>query len=197
MPGALGGRLRVWHGEVSERWIAGVGILLAALGNLDALINWAGLSDRFGVGQFFARIDWRVWIVLWLLFTLVTVLEALFHAASAREAAAKQLEEKQHNQQLSDKMSDHHEWGVHELLNKPPTTPEEIEAWRKKEKGWVESTLREMRSHNCSKQEKRHVQTLGLFPQYQLHPDPQVSLLLSMTAIRLQRIADIASKYGE
>ena len=54
-----------------------------------------------------------------------------------------------------------------------------------------------MREHGCSKQQIRHVHTLGIIQIIPLHPQPLVSHQLSMLATRLTRIADIAREYGE
>lgn len=194
---ALNDRLGAWHRELSKRWLAGIAVLFGFTANLDTVLGWFNLSES-GVASFIGRVDWRTWVVLWLCFSMIVVLEALFAAASERDSARGALEGRKRSQEFSDRMSDHHEHGIHELLNKPPgPRAQDFEEWRLREKDWNESILKDMRAHHCSTQEIRHVQTLGLFPMFNLHPDPKISLLLTMVVTRCQRIADIAAKYGE
>ena len=83
------------------------------------------------------------------------------------------------------------------MLNKKPQTPAEFDAWLKAEDEWLKSVLTIMREHGCTKQQIRHVHTLGIIQMIPLHPEPLVSHQLSMLATRLTRIADIARQYGE
>jgi hypothetical protein len=145
------------------------------------------------------------WLFLFLLSALVHAPFAFYrrHRRHIEKQMARvsrlkaELFRKRRNQDLSDKMSDHHEYAVHELLAKAPNTPLELEAWITKEKKWRESCLNDMRRFNCSTQEKRHVQTLGLVPMVMQHEVRAIEHQLSMLVTRMARIADIASKYGE
>ena len=67
----------------------------------------------------------------------------------------------------------------------------------KLEDEWLKSVLSIMREHGCTKQQIRHVHTLGIIQMIPLHKEPLISHQLSMLATRLTRIADIAWQYGE
>lgn len=144
-----------------------------------------------------SRVSTRTWWEVWLLMTGAVLMEALYRVAVARDAARGELEKNRRNQALSDLLSDKHEYGVHELLNKQPQTTEEFEAWLKAEDEWLKSVLAIMREHGCTTQQIRHVHTLGIIQMIPLHKEPLVSHQLSMLATRLTRIADIARQYGE
>jgi len=101
------------------------------------------------------------------------------------------------NQELSDLLSDMHEYGVHELLNKPPTNFLELPEWSKKEAEFTAKALKIMKDYGCTKQEIRHVHTIGLVQMLPLSENPGIAHQLSMLVTRLGRIADIAGKYGE
>ena len=174
-----------------------VSAAFAILANFDTLVSWTGLGDVFGVRTLISRVSTRTWWELWLLVTVGVLLEALYRVAGSRDAAKADLERNRRNQALSDLLSDKHEYGIHELLNKQPQTPAELEAWLKAEDEWLRSVLAIMREHGCTKQQIRHVHTLGIIQMIPLHPELRVSHQLSMLVTRLTRIADIAREYGE
>jgi hypothetical protein len=190
-------RFKVWWQDALRPWWLFVSAAFALLANLDTLVGWTGLGDVFGVRALISRVSTRTWWDLWLAVTTGIVLEALYRVARSRDAAKAELEKNRRNQGLSDLLSDKHEYGVHELLNEQPKTPAEFEAWLKAEDEWLKSVLAIMREHGCTKQQIRHVHTLGIIQMIPLHPEPKVSHQLSMLATRLTRIADIAREYGE
>ena len=190
-------RFAVWWQDALRRWWLGVSAAFAILANLDTLVSWTGFGDVWGVRALISRITTRTWWELWLVFTLGVVLESLYRVARSRDVARADLERNRRHQALSDLLSDKHEYGVHELLNKHPQTTEEFQAWLKAEDEWLKSVLSIMREHGCTKQQIRHVHTLGIIQMIPLHKEPLVSHQLSMLATRLTRIADIARQYGE
>lgn len=185
-----------WHDALRPWWLVASGVF-AILANLDTLVSWTGFGDVWGVRALISGVTTRTWWELWLLVTLGVVLESLYRVALSRDAARADLERNRRNQALSDLLSDKHEYGVHELLNKQPQTQTEFEAWLKAEDEWLKSVLSIMREHGCTKQQIRHVHTLGIIQMIPLHKEPLVSHQLSMLATRLTRIADIARQYGE
>jgi hypothetical protein len=118
----------------------------------------------------------------------------VYHLAVDRDGLKARLEKDTSNQDLSDVLSDKHEYGIHELLNKPPTTQPEFDAWLEKEVAFTQSVLQIMDQYHCSKQERRHVHTLGVIQMIPLNPNPAIAHQLSMLVTRLGRIADIAGK---
>jgi hypothetical protein len=190
-------RFSVWWREALRPWWLVVSAVFAAAANLDMLATWVGLGDQFGVRALIPRLAARTWWALWLVATIIVLLESLYRVARARDAAKAELEKKRRDQVLSDLLSDKHEYGVHELLNRQPQTPETFEAWLKAESEWLKSVLAIMREHGCTTQQIRHVHTLGLIQMFPLHQEPLVAQQLSMLATRLTRIADIARQYGE
>jgi hypothetical protein len=197
MSSAVGKRLSVWWHEALKPWWLVVSALFAVTANFDTIVGWVGLSDRLGVPSLVPKLGAGAWWGLWLLTTLFVLLESLYRVASARDALQKDAEKTRRNQALSDLLSDKHEYGVHELLNKPPTNATEFETWLKAENVWLKSVLSIMREHSCTTQQIRHVHTLGVIQMIPFHQDPQVSHQLSMLVTRLTRIADIARQYGE
>ena len=190
-------RLKIWWQDALRRWWLFASAAFAILANFDTLVSWLGVGELFGVRALIAGVSARAWWELWLLFTLAVLLESLYRVARSRDDARKEVEKTRRNQALSDLLSDKHEYGVHELLNKQPTTQTEFEAWLKAEDEWLKSVLSIMRDHGCTKQQIRHVHTLGIIHMIPLHSEPLVSHQLSMLATRLTRIADIAREYGE
>ena len=194
---AIKQRFTVWWHEAIRPWWLVVSAAFAILANLDTLISWLGFGDAFGVQTLLSRVTTRTWLDLWLVVTVVVLLESLYRVALARDVARTDLERNRQNQVLSDLLSDKHEHGVHELLNKQPQNQAEFEVWLKLEDEWLKSILSIMREHGCTKQQIRHVQTLGIIQMIPLHKEPLISHQLSMLATRLTRIADIARQYGE
>ncbi len=140
----------------------------------------------------------ETWTILWLVMTVMVLLESVYQVTLMRNRYSVQLDTRKANQELSDKMSDHHGYAVHELLNKPPQSEADLDYWMTREKTWRDSVVNEMRKHGYSKQEERHVRTLGLVTTFAQSPaGPAVSHQLSMLVTRMDRIADVAGKYGE
>jgi hypothetical protein len=190
-------RAQVWWQDGVRRWWIVASAAFAILANLDTIVGWLGIEELLGVRALLSRVGARTWFELWLLFTIAVLLESVWRVARSRDAANRQLERNRRNQELSDLLSDRHEYGVHELLNKQPKTDDEFAAWLKAEDDWLKGVLAIMREHGCTKQQIRHVHTLGIIQMIPLHPEPRVSHQLSMLATRLTRIADIAREYGE
>lgn len=190
-------RARVWWRDGVRRWWIVASAAFAILANIDTLVSWLGLGELYGIRALVSTIGTRTWWEIWLVFTVVVLLEALWRVARDRDAAKAQLDTNRRNQKLSDLLSDKHEYGVHELLNKQPKTDAELEAWLKAEDQWLKSVLAIMRDYGCTKQQIRHVHTLGIIQMIPLHLEPRVSHQLSMLATRLTRISDIARAYGE
>jgi hypothetical protein len=122
---------------------------------------------------------------------------ALKREEQERVSLAHALQRRKRNQALADALTDKHEHGIHELLNKRPSTPQEFVDWLAREHAWTASVLSLMEQFGCTKQEIHHVHTLGLFNQYLIHPDPQVNQQLCMLTERLNRIGGISNKYCE
>ena len=189
--------MAVWKEAFGKRWVGVTVLVFALVSNADTVLGWLGVQSRFGVVVLSAKLSPKTWIILGLTLTIGVLLESVYRVAVERDTARSQLKTERRNQDLSDKMSDHHEHAVHELLNKPPKTPADLDAWKVRVKDWEDSVYKVMRSHGCSKQEKRHVQTLGLINVMPLSSDPAIAHALSMLVTRMGRIADIAGKYGE
>jgi len=187
----------IWRHDALRPWWLFVSAAFAVLASLDTLISWTGFDDAFGVRVLFSRVTMRTWLELWLLVTIGVLLQSVYRVALARDTARSDLDRKRQNQVLSDLLSDKHEYGVHELLNKQPQTQEQFEGWLKLEDEWLKSVLSIMRKHGCTKQQIRHVHILGIIPMIPLHKKPLISHRLSMLVTRLSRIADIARQYGE
>lgn len=192
----LGTRFRIWRRELWRPWWGVVTGILALAANWDRIAGWFGYIDRYGIGNVIQRIDSRTWLILWLSLTVVVILERVYRLAVNRDGLSAQLNKVRTDQELSDLLSDKHDHAVHELLNKPPTTQDEFDAWLKAEAEFTKSVLDIMRQRGCTKQEWRHVHTLGVIPMLPLNPNPAIAHQLSMLVVRMGRIADIAGKYG-
>lgn len=195
--GDLKRRFTIWWHDALRPWWLVVSAAFVVLANLDTLISWAGFDETFGVRVLLSRVTTRTWLELWLLVTVGVLLESVYRVALARDTARSDLNRKRQNQVLSDVLSDKHEHGIHELLNKQPQTQQEFEGWLKLENEWLKSVLSIMREHGCTKQQIRYVHTLGIIQMIPLHKDPLISHRLSMLVMRLSRIADVARQYGE
>ena len=151
-----------------------------------------------GIANRIPQFSSETWTILWLVMTVMVLLESVYQVTLMRNRYSVQLDTRKANQELSDKMSDHHGYAVHELLNKPPQSEADLDYWMTREKTWRDSVVNEMRKHGCSKQEEHHVRTLGLVTTFAQSPaGPAVSHQLSMLVTRMGRIADVAGKYGE
>lgn len=182
-----------WHPWVGQIW--GV-YTLAAL--LDRITGWTGLQTRFGVVAISSRLSRQNWFIAALFLTIYVLLQSLYRVVVERDVARRQLRTEKRNQELSDLMSDHHEYAVHELLNKTPANFLELhDIWEPREREWRKRVMKDMERFECSKQERRHVDTLGLVTPILQHEDPSVMHALNMLVTRMARIADIAGKYGE
>ena len=107
------------------------------------------------------------------------------------------LDRSKKNQALADALTLKHKEGVTDLLNGPPKVASEIPQWRERAHLWQEEVEAIMTQHGCSVQEMNHVQTIGMFNVFPgLHPNPDAMKDLSMFAERLNRVANIATKYG-
>ena len=190
-------RFSVWWRDALRPWWLAMSAVFAVAANLDTLAGWVGVGDQVGIRALMPRLAAKSWWLLWLVATVLVLLESLYRVARSRDAAKTELDRKRRDQVLSDLLSDKHEYGVHELLNTPPQTQEAFEDWLKAEREWLKTVLAIMREHGCTTQQIRHVHTLGLIQMIPLHPEPLVSHQMSMLATRLGRIADIARQYGE
>jgi hypothetical protein len=107
------------------------------------------------------------------------------------------LDRSKKNHALADGLTLKHKEGVTDILNRPPKTVSEIPQWRERAHQWQQEVEAIMYQHGCSVQEMNHVQTIGMFSVFPgLHPDPDAMKDLSMFAERLNRVANIATKYG-
>lgn len=119
-------------------------------------------------------------------------------ALAARDEANAALALKRDNQVLSDLMSEQWEFAVHELLNKKLTDDQSFREWRDSVKRWAAKTVEIMKEHGCTKQDIRSVKVIGLAPLIPtLHPNPVIAHAMSMVAAQIDRVADIARKYGD
>jgi hypothetical protein len=120
-------------------------------------------------------------------------------ARAERDAVRAELDKKRANQVLSDLMSDQWEVGIHELLNRAPSDGEEsLNEWRAAVRRWQQKTLEMMAAHNCTKQDMQSVRVIGLAPMIPtLHRELPACHAMSMLAAQLNRVADIARKYGD
>lgn len=189
-------RLAIWREVAWRPWWLLVTALFGFAANADQIADWFGAPDAFRVANVLPQLEGRTWLILWLFATVAVLLESIYKVTLQRNELRAELDKKRENQELSDKMSDHHEYAVHELLNKAPKSDDEIEAWQQKERQWRKSCLNDMRKYKCTKQEKRHVQTLGLIKPIVQGPTPAITHELNMLITRMSRIADIAGKYG-
>jgi hypothetical protein len=86
------------------------------------------------------------------------------------------------------------------LLNKPPAANNDdaFTQWRERVNDWRERVIAGMRDGGCTKQDVMSVNTLGLIPMIpSLHQNPGVAHAMSMLTLRLDRVADVAKKYGD
>ncbi len=120
-------------------------------------------------------------------------------AVAARDKALLELEKKRANQVLSDWLSEQWDFGIHELLNKPPEKDNHgaFLQWEHRVHEWKERVLSGLTERGATIQDWRRVNTLGLFPTYAMHPNPGVAHSLSMLVERLNRVAVVAEKYGD
>lgn len=146
------------------------------------------------------------WIAAMWLVSLIGMAQAFYSldrsrrgAEATRQAAVEELEKKRSNQVLSDLMSDQWEFAVHNLLNKPPASNgTDLSQWRERVRDWERRTVEIMREHHCTKQDIRSVDIIGLAPWIQgLHPHPASCHALSMLVAQMNRVADVARKYGD
>lgn len=137
-------RLRIWRRELVRPWWGALTAILTLAANWDRFAGWFGYNDRYGLAKFIRRIDGETWFVLWLALTAVVLLNRVYHLAVDRDGLKAQLEKVRSNQELSDLLSDKHEYGVHEMLNKPPTSQAEFDAWLKNEAEFTQSVLQIM-----------------------------------------------------
>ena len=142
----------------------------------------------------------RAWIDIALMIIAVAAVEGAYRFVKRDWSRLQELEEvfkrRTEHQELADKLSDQHDHGIHQLLNKPPKTSDDVDGWLAADHDWTEETLRIMRNHGCTKQDLFHVRNIGLFPVIGLHPNELMDRRLSMLAVRLDRIGDMISKYA-
>jgi hypothetical protein len=193
----LSDRFRIWRRELWGPWFGALSGIIALAANWDRFANWFGYSKNFGLANYIGEIHVKTWFTLWCLLTIAVTLERLYHVALKRDGLEADAATVRSNQDLSDFLSDMHEHGVHELLNKPPANFLEVPDWSTKEAAFTAKVLKRMKDSGCTKQECRHVHTIGLVQVMPLSPNPGIAHQLSMLVIRLGRIADIAGKYGE
>ena len=100
------------------------------------------------------------------------------------------------NQAMADWLTERHGYGVHELLAKKPNNNAEFQEWLAKENTYTADVVSGIQARGGTPQDVHHVHTLGLIPMYNLHTNPVVSHQLSMLVERLNRIADVSTKYA-
>lgn len=127
----------------------------------------------------------------------------LFHGAfeilrevdARREAAEGELREKRKCQAIADMLTKEHHYGVHQLSNRPPTTPDEGKEWQRVVHNWNQGVLHRMREFGCTPQELNHVETIT-FGELTDVPDLPFTPQLRMHEIRLSRVVDVSTKYA-
>ena len=115
-------------------------------------------------------------------------------------ALQRQLEGKQKDQALADKLTRLRRYGISDLLNRVPpinANDDQIAEWRHREDQWRQEVMSTMHEHGCSEQDLHKVEMIGTFPLLQLHSTRKVSKDLSMLTVRLDRIQEIIDKYAE
>jgi hypothetical protein len=138
--------------------------------------------------------------------------ESAVHAANTHRKAERaeqdafirdllrQLNGKQKDQALADKLTKLHRYGISDLLNRqPPGNPnrDHIDEWRHREDQWRQEVLATMYEHGCTQQDLHKVDMIGSFTFIPMHPITKVSKDLSMLKVRLDRIQEIIDKYAE
>jgi hypothetical protein len=117
-----------------------------------------------------------------------------------RDRAKADLDQSRKNQALSDQLSDQWDFGIHELLNKPPIedNDQSFTQWNGSVHRWTQAALQIMKDGGCTKQDVRRVNTLGVFPTLVgFHKNPGVTHAMSMLVERLNRVGEVAKKYGD
>ena len=183
-----------WRTAFSKAWaildtaslVVGLTALALAGSDLAAQSLAQRLTWQLPLGLFAVTLLWRL---------CVAPLE--IYRVQNRELAALRsvLPRAPHNQKLTDQLTERYHFGVHELLQRPPATLKELEAWDARVHAWTEEALEIMRGHHCTAQDLNHVETITALD---LQPVPalQMDVAIRMFAVRLQRVADISRKYA-
>ncbi|MGH8637372.1 MAG: hypothetical protein ACREUZ_09595 [Burkholderiales bacterium] len=125
------------------------------------------------------------------------IARALDEARAQIEKLHGQLKGRQKDQTLADLLTAWYRSGVTDILNGPPRDESGIGDWRERAAQWTNGVLTTMRERGCTLQELNHVEIIGIFNLLPLHSNRTIAKDLSMFAVRLQRVADIATKYGK
>lgn len=83
---------------------------------------------------------------------------------SQKDAATADAELREHRncQAIADYLTKEHEYGVHQLLHRPPTTLDELPQWNRWVQNWNEAIFVEMERLSCTAQELNHVRTISI-----------------------------------
>jgi hypothetical protein len=128
---------------------------------------------------------------------MVRVPFEVLHALDVtRETAEDQLREKRECQSIADELTKEFHYGVHQLLNRPPTTPEEGKEWQRVANNWTQGILHRMKQFGCTPQDLNHVETIA-FSELAGISDLPFAPDLKMHEIRLSRVADVSTKYAK
>jgi hypothetical protein len=193
-------RFEVWRETAWRRWWVVMTGAFALAANWDTIVGWFGAADTMGMAKQIPKLEAKTWWILWLLLTVIVLLEAIYRLGCETHKIRAELSKKRQDQTLSDLLSDKHDYAIHELLNKPPIpdNEESFKAWDQRVHQWTQQTIEIMKQYNCTKQDIRGVNSLGLFPMIPtLHKNPGVVHAMSMLVERMQRIGDVARKYGD
>lgn len=107
------------------------------------------------------------------------------------------LDRSKKNQALADALTLKHKEGVTDILNRPPLHDGDIQRWRDAADKWLNEVKTIMTAHHCTVQDMNHVETIGVFAILPaLHPLPDARKDLSMFVERLNRVANISTKYA-
>jgi hypothetical protein len=187
---------------VTSPWFGAVGMLV---GVLIAVIGTIGPPPLQGPDTVMLTADqWRyLWfggivLVIFSVQAFATLYRKNAGLQSELDAALAKLEKRRVDLILADRLTEHYEYGITDILNKPPESENDFkDRWLSEEKKWTEKALNLMKQHGCTKQDLTHVRMIGVFNVLNLHPHGPANHALSMFVVRLGRVADISTKYAE
>lgn len=150
-----------------------------------------GLAQRLSwqapLGVFLVTLVWRLLVAPLEIYTAQCHELAALRSAHTKTRAC---------QDLADRLTERYHFAVHHILHELPVKVEELGAWKVRVHVWTQEVLALMREHHCTLQDLNHVETITPFD-LQLHSSDPNDVALHMFRVRLQRVADISTKYAQ
>jgi len=134
---------------VFSRWIQTIG------GTAMALIGFVADTQRW-------QIDPRVLYALSGAFFLWALVKTFHDVRLERDRYSDAMKEHRDCQTIADYLTKQHEYGIHQLLHKPPKSVDELPQWNRWVENWNEGIFVEMEKLACTPQDLNHVRTISI-----------------------------------